>query len=232
MDCIITNLELKAVSLLSLLVVVASIWVTRGEPNVSLPGFPRAGLAFQLVGERQKIVNMLGELGSTTRTDFANTLHKDFVFIVIYGSFFLSLSLIASQANFSAAKWLGVVAVLCVLAAASADLVENYRMLGVLASRKDEITQDMAAGIRQASLFKWGLLFAAFGVLAVIFLLRMNLLTILGGLLALSAMSGFIGLRHPRLIGLALILMTAAILTMSGLFFFMSAKSLRAICGP
>jgi hypothetical protein len=122
------------------------------------------------------------------------SLRTDFAFIIGYWSVFAATSALFAMRGFRAADWLGAVAGELATIGALADVSENIYTLRLLlrieSTSGDDEPDSVARLMRLSSLFKWGSLFAAIGLLSVMFFERGGWNVILGVVYALPAAIG------------------------------------------
>ena|ERR1700730_425560 len=231
MACV-SEQQLTIVGGLGFLFIFLSLWMAQLQPKKSeLPkGFDRPGLAFQLVGTLEGIRTTLGPRGTSYRRLLRESINKDFVYIVGYTLLFTALGLTISRVGVPWAKGMGQVATGAAVFAAAFDCLENSRMLGVLALDLNSITDPMALGIRHASLVKWGLLFVALALIAVVLLWPRDRFSLIGVCLLLAALAGFGGLLSHRLLPLAMGLLGLGIIGVSITFTLWPDKFLKDFC--
>lgn len=232
MDCLLTEREILLVGVLALVFNLLSLWMLQGDvKHTDLPtGFKKAGLAMQLVGTADGLRQVLGPSSSTYRPLLRRSIQKDFIYIISYVMLFISLGLVLFLSETRAAKWLGVIAAVSILAAAVFDLIENFGMLRTIQLNPGEITGPMAVHIRQAALLKWGAFFLTMGLLGSSLLLRWSFLPAIGVFFVLSALVGLLGLRYHQMISLAIPLLGIGLLAIAFTFVFFPADVLRKIC--
>lgn len=202
---------LRAIGLIFLLVSISGLaWMlsvifdSKGNRNFVLPE-----LALQFVWSPEDVKRVLDTLKEQGQSDpnefFRKRLKLDsYGLIPFYWTALTALSIRLFRRQFQFAKWLGVAAALCVTAAAAFDYLENHRIRQALGDHQ------LAAGIRQASLCKWGLLFTVAGLLSSLLLSRRDWGITIGALYLLGALIGLAGLWQHRLIDWSLTLMLLA----------------------
>ncbi|HMV51316.1 MAG TPA: hypothetical protein PLD20_00115 [Blastocatellia bacterium] len=162
--------------------------------------FVKPIMAMELVRSPDDITHVLADVGKFKQTPtpeefFKTGLRWDgYIIIPFYWGLLMTFSFLLSRHQFASAKWLGIASGLSTTVAAAFDYLENHRMKLALDNHS------LAAGVRQASLYKWGLLFVAFGLLASMFLWRWDSVVVIGTLYLLTALIGLIGLRQDQLI--------------------------------
>jgi hypothetical protein len=161
------------------------------------PEFMREGMAFQLGGTAEVVKNVFGKEGEY-RKGLITGLYIDFVYIACYVLLLGGLGLALSRVNVPPARLIGWAAILSVLLAAGFDLLENSRMLKVLALPAKDITDSMAVGIRQAAMLKWGLFFLSLTLIGCALVLRVRLVSLIGAFFLLSGLIGFVALANHR----------------------------------
>ena len=233
MSCIITNHELTLVGGLGVVFILLAAWMalTSGPPRTNLPeGFKGAVLALELSGNKEAVRQIVDTETSGYREPLRDSIRKDFVFIFSYAAFFVALSLLLSQTNTSVAKWLGPIAAILAVSAAAFDFVENYRMLQVLSTEKENITDVACMGIRNASLLKWALLFLSVLLQAIVLLQLKHIYLLLGIVMTASAIGGIAGLRYYKLIPLAMLGLGVCVIALVIILLVTPSRFLRAVC--
>lgn len=183
-------------------------------------GFTKPVIAMELVRSANDVDQVLADVKRTMPTKepkkyFCDGLKFDsYGFIPTYWLVLMVFSLLLFRHQFQHAKWLGIAAGICATATAAFDYLENSRMNLALDDHH------LAAGVRQASLYKWGLLFVTVGLLAAMFLWRRDWVMAIGALYLLAALMGFIGLWHDHLIEWSFVPLLAAGTGFGGLLLF------------
>lgn len=142
-------------------------------------GFHGATLAMEFVQNPEQ-VDCAVALGQRR---LGPELRADAVTVALYWSILLCLSLIAFRSGQPVLRRLGLAGGICATLGAVADLVENYGIGQLLAGAREQTAIDL---VRHAAYWKWGLLAAAFLLLAV-FLFRRTAWAWLHGILFLLA---------------------------------------------
>jgi hypothetical protein len=183
-------------------------------------GLKRPGVAMELVTADAEIAG-LANSDVNRKTFKALQRWDELLFIPVYVLSFGSAGMFASKA-LTRGRWLGIVIIALVVAAAGFDYVEDERILSALKSLNG------AAGISWAAYRKWGLLFAMLVCFMPFFLRRWNsgTLRVLGVPFALyTAFSGIVGVvscvyeRRPQIEDVAAALAAPVIFVMLvGLF--------------
>jgi hypothetical protein len=232
MDFLLTEREIILVGVLAFVLNLLSLWMLQGDvKHTDLPkGFKKAGLAMQLVGTADGLRKVLGPSNSPYRPLLRRSIQRDLIYILAYVMLFVSLGVVLFKMGTSAAKWLGLIAAVSILAAAVFDLIENFGMLRAIALNPEEITGPMAVHIRQASLLKWGAFFLTMGLLGSSLLLCSGFLPAIGVFFLLSALVGLMGLRYHQVISLAVPLVGIGLIAIAVTFVFWPAAVLRKIC--
>ena len=232
MNCLLTEREIFLAGVGAFIFILLSLWMNYGEPKRSdLPeGFTRAGLAFQLVGTAPGVKQVLGSSPNDYRPILRRSIQKDFVYIAGYVILFLFLGILITQAGTSATRWVGLLAAISIIAAAVFDLTENFGMLRTISLNPNHITVAMAIGIRRASLFKWGFFFSTMFILGLSLLPRLGFLSIIGALLLVSAVVGFVGLRWHQLIPMSIPPLALALVAIAFSFVIWPTDILRKLC--
>ena len=176
-------------------------------------------LALELPETLDDIRNNVGEMGDPRRASMLKALSLDsLLFIPSYTFFFLAMSWLLTQRNFSGALWLGIIAGACGIGAAIFDYMENAHIRALLETGLTQTTQPMIDSTRYVSLCKWALSFIALGLLSTLFWWRRDLIVLLGGLYAVTAIVGLIGLIYRPAIGWAFAPMLAGTFFVSIVF--------------
>ncbi|HVI71058.1 MAG TPA: hypothetical protein VM656_06190 [Pyrinomonadaceae bacterium] len=232
MNCLITHQQLMLTGGLGLLFILIGMRMTCevGTPTVLHHGFKRAGLALQLPRTREDVTTTIGPENSLIRKELQANINLDFVFILSYTIFLVALSVVLSQVNSPLAKWLGLLAAIFAVGAAAFDFTENCRMLQVLSTPSENITNAAASGIRMASLVKWALFFLVIGVQSIILLKLMNVYSLFGVVMLVAAIVGLAGLRFNQLLPLGSVGFAVAVFVLSFVFLFKPTHFLDKIC--
>lgn len=121
MACLLTEQQITIVGGLASVFILISLCMVQGDvKRTDLPnGFKRAGLAWQLAGTADGLRRVIGFPESDYRFILRRSIRKDFIYIVAYVTFFVSLSAMLSQATIPAANWLGPIAAISVIGAAA-----------------------------------------------------------------------------------------------------------------
>jgi hypothetical protein len=121
-------------------------------------------------------------------------LHIDFAFIAGYWLVFATTSALFALRGFRWADWLGAVAGELATIGALADVSENVFTLRLLRRGEgtpgDDQPASLATAMRRSSLVKWTFLFAAVGLLSLMFFQRGGANIILGAVYAIPATLG------------------------------------------
>ena len=201
-----------------------------GTPTDLPNDFKRAGLALQLPRNKEDVIKTIGPENSLIRKELQANIKLDFVFILSYTIFLVALSVVLSQVNSPLAKWLAVLAAIFAVGEAAFDFTENCRMLQVLSTPSENITDAAASGIRMASLVKWTLFFLAIGVQSIILLQLRNVYSLFGIAMLAAAIIGLVGLRFNQLLALGSVGFAIAVLVLSFVFLFKPTHFLDKIC--
>jgi Trk-type K+ transport system membrane component len=231
MDCETVSLLTGSVAVLGVLLPIVGVWIGQGSKRTSLPeGFKTAGLALQFAGNGSDIAKVIGESDGPFRSELITRTKKDFVLLVVYTLFLVSLAFILCHLNNATAPWLTTVAAVCSLTAGLADLTENRRLIKVFGTRVEQITDEMAQGIRRASLVKWLTYFIAIGLLGLMLLLSPDTIyRLVGVVFVVNSAIGLVGLRKYSLLPLA-VLLTGILSFVIGILLFIRPEALGAIC--
>ena len=201
-----------------------------GTPTDLPNDFKRAGLALQLPRNKEDVIKTIGPENSLIRKELQANIKLDFVFILSYTIFLVALSVVLSQVNSPLAKWLAVLAAIFAVGEAAFDFTENCRMLQVLSTPSEGITDAAASGIRMASLVKWTLFFLTIGVQSIILLKLRNVYYFFGIAMLAAAIVGLAGLRFNQLLALGSVGFAIAVLVLSFVFLFKPTHFLDKIC--
>ena len=171
----------------------------------------------------------------------------EFLFIAVYWLLFIAMSriLYSSATNFErspvlfgdhppyCALVLSVVVVMTGTAAALADIIENKRILAILNMPSGDQAEKQAVRIRRAAVLKFTMIFITIAVLALTFLLRTDLSSIIGYLYLAGALMGIVGLASPlrQLIEWAFLPIMGGLLATAAIFMFLPDWFLRRITG-
>jgi hypothetical protein len=121
-------------------------------------------------------------------------LHIDFAFIAGYWLVFATMSALFALRGFRWSDWLGAVAGELATIGALADVSENVFTLRLLRRGEgtpgDDLPAKLATSMRRSSLVKWSFLFAAVGLLSVMFFQRGGANIVLGAVYAATAALG------------------------------------------
>ncbi len=230
MECLLSATELRILGGLAFAFIILSVWVEQTAVKVDVNDFKRAGQALQLSGSAATVQIVIGGKESDVRKKLGEGLRRDFVFIFSYVALFVALGLLFSQANVSAAGWLGVAAAVVIIGAGAFDVIENYKSFAILALDKDRITDSLCQTLRTISTMKWVLLFLTVAFEAVILIKLMNWYSLIGVLMILSAVVGFASLRFHTLFTPALLSLGFAVIALGIILLAAPQKILRLIC--
>lgn len=209
----IEPIYLRAFGAILLLLIVAVVALSSAGEKSAPEAAGRAKskrpmMALELPEKLSDIENAVGDLGDGRRALMRKALAQDsLLFIPSYTFFFLAMSWLLTQRRFSWALWLGIIAGACGLGAALLDYMENAHIRALLETGLARTTPQMIDGTRYVSLCKWALSFITVGLLSSLFLWRRDGIVLLGGLYALTAVVGLIGLIYRPAIGWAFGLM-------------------------
>jgi hypothetical protein len=121
-------------------------------------------------------------------------LRIDFAFIAGYWLVFATMSALFALRGFRGADWLGAIAGELATIGALADVSENVFTLRLLRRSEgtpgDDQPAKLATSMRRSSLVKWSFLFAAVGLLSVMFFQRGGANIVLGAVYAATAILG------------------------------------------
>lgn len=151
-------------------------------------GFRGATLAMEFV-QNPGQVDCVVALG---RRRLGPELRADAITIALYWSILACLSLMALRSGQPGMRRLGFLGGICATLGAAADLVENHGIGLLLAGAREQNVIDL---VRHAAYWKWGLLSAAFLLLAVFLFRRSAWSWLLGALFLLAG--GSVAWRLP-----------------------------------
>lgn len=178
-----------------------------GQRDPALGGFRSRAIALELAEDARQLKQVVD---AYPKAQIAHDLLLDSTLIIpFYSGMFIVLGFALIRAPEHITHWVGWIIVMCAIAAALFDLLENYRSLAAIS----EQSQTVADSIRWAALIKWSLLMAILLLLAVALIRLGGWAAIPGGLCALAALVGIAGLvksyqlieTFALLMGLALI---------------------------
>ncbi|HJX28541.1 MAG TPA: hypothetical protein VJ885_11550 [Thermoanaerobaculia bacterium] len=179
------------IRILALLCLGATFWMFQlARPEAGPPpnpevcteyprGFRGATLAMEFV-QNPAQVDCIVALG---RRRLGPELRADAVTVALYWSILVCLSLLAMRSGRPGLRRLGLIGGICATLGAVADLIENHGIGRLLAGAREQNVIDL---VRHAAYWKWGLLAAAFLLLA-IFLFRRSAWAWFSGALLLLA---------------------------------------------
>jgi hypothetical protein len=133
----------------------------QGKPyftNAARPprGIPDPGVALQVARDIGEIDDILGDAPSPDREVMRFKQYLDFGFIAAYAGLFLVLaSLLPGESGW--ARMAGATAMVCAIATATFDVLENAAILRILDVPLRFTTPGMINAIRSASTAKWAL---------------------------------------------------------------------------
>lgn len=231
----IEPIYLRTFAAIILLLVVAIVFLslTGKKSEVKAPDgnkSKRPMMALELPEKLDDIKDNVGDVGDERRAAMLKALALDaLLFIPSYTFFFLAMSWLLTQRRFSWALWLGIIAGACGIGAAILDYMENAHIRALLETDLARTTQQMIDSTRYVSLGKWVLSFIAIGLLSSLFLWRRDWIVLLGGLYALTAIVGLIGLIYRPAIGWAFGLMGAGTLFVIVVFGVFAGRFLQEL---
>jgi len=219
------------VVLLLVAAIVVVVWLGSKEKAEAFAGNDgRPMMTLELPGKPDDVRKTVGELEDKRRGLMLKELTPDgLLFIPSYTFFFLGMSWLLTQRRFSWALWLGILTGLCAIGAAALDYMENANIRALLQTAPAETTQQMIDSARYVSLGKWALSFIVAGLLSTLFLWRRDAVVVLGGLYALAALVGLIGLIYRPAITLAFLMMGVTALCVIAVFLFLPGRFLQGL---
>ena len=161
-------------------------------------GIPDPGVALQVAGDIGEIDDILGDAPSPDREVMRFKQYLDFGFIAAYAGLFLVLaSLLPGESGW--ARMAGATAMVCAIATATFDVLENAAILRILDVPLRFTTPGMINAIRSASTAKWALAALTLTLLSALFMRRSGWLSrTAGGLFIISAALIFYGFHDNR----------------------------------
>ncbi len=152
------SLKSRAVGWLALSCI-AAIVVLNGNPQFTNASQPARGIgspviALEVARNVDEVDDVLGEAPSPDREAMRIKQYIDFFFIASYSGLYIALAWMLRTR-------LAAFAMICGLAAAVFDVIENFAILRLLKVPLAYTTQAMVDAIRYPSLAKWALAFAA-----------------------------------------------------------------------
>lgn len=141
----------------------------------SLPNSPpKFVLAMELPKSRCDIASVIGDIINgvphPNRDEMRHQIRLDtFGFIPAYLLIYVLLGILLMQRGAKWAIYLGVITIICGIAAACFDLLENKRIINAVNLTLGDTKDTTAQLIRTASLWKWALSFMTIGILSSIF---------------------------------------------------------------
>ena len=229
----IEPIYLRTFALIILLLVAAIVILSllgSKEQAAAFAGIKRPMMTLELPEKPADMENTVGPLGDKRRALMLDALTPDgLLFIPSYTFFFLGMSWLLTQRRFSWAMWAGILAGACAIGSAALDYVENAHIRALLKTGPAETTQRMVDTARYVSTGKWALSFVVAALLSMLFLWRRDALVVLGGLYALSALVGIVGLFYRPALGLAFLMMGVAALCVVAVFLFFPGRFLQGL---
>jgi hypothetical protein len=193
MNWIATETGVRIVGGLAFLFILYSVWMGQVRMTGLPDNYTNPVLALELVKNKDHLKQILNAEGGKASELILRNTHKDFGFICVYALFYISLSLLLSTMNVSAARWAGGLAAFSAALAAALDFVENRGMLKAVASGPGSATDSLANSIRYPSLAKWSFLFVCNLLIGLLLVLRRDVFVIPAGLFLLAALLGLGG---------------------------------------
>jgi hypothetical protein len=204
---------------------IVALLVMRGPQfsNASVPprGIADPVIALQMARNVSEVDDVLGEAPSPDREAMRIEQYLDFAFIAAYAGLYLALG----RWFGSRLAWVGTI---CGLAAAGCDVAENFAILRIVNVPLGETTQAMTAAIRDPSLAKWTLAFAATAIFGILFWQMGGVwLRVIGACDALAAAFGFFGLIDNAWLVWAGLPLFAGLIVMAALFARVRGRRVR-----
>ena len=125
-----------------------------------------------------------------------------------------------------AGKRLGIIAALFAVGAAVSDALENLRLYDLL---NGQATVPLLHQLQTATLFKWGLTFAAVALFSLIFIRRRSWLMLVGFIFLAVAGIGFYGLFAHLYLELAFALLGAGMILTGCVMLFRPGKFIAGL---
>lgn len=152
-------IRIRSLGILLAMTIAVGAWVTDvkiPDPATALSNkIPKAVLGMELAQKQSDLTTLLAPEDS--RTLFAESMARDFWFIAFYTAAFIAIALVLPAPRF--AGWVRFPALATAVVAGYLDTQENNRILDVLAVPNTALTDAMAQAIRDASWWKWVLIF-------------------------------------------------------------------------
>jgi hypothetical protein len=192
---------------------VAAIVVLNGNPQFTNASQPARGIASPVVALEvarnvEEVDAVVGDAPSPDREAMHIKQYIDFVFIAAYGSLYVALARMFRSR-------LAIAAMLCGLAAAFFDVIENLAILRVVDIPLRQTTQAMIDAIRYPSLVKWTLAFVASALFGALFWKsRRWSFRVIAALNFAAAAAGFYGLHDNSFLVWAGIALLAGLVVM------------------
>jgi hypothetical protein len=194
--------------------------------NASLPprGISDPIVALEVARNVDEVDAVLGDAPSPDRETMRLKQYVDFGFIGCYAALFLALGRLLSRTlPPEAPRWVrpvAIAAVVCGIAAAGFDVMENLAILRLLDVDLRHTTQAMVDAIRLPGIAKWSLTFVALALLSSGFLSRRGwMIRLVGAAEGITAAMGFFGLYDNAALVWVGIPMIASLAGLAVLFF-------------
>ncbi len=203
---------------------IAMIVLMLGRPSFSNASQPQRGiddpvLALQMATDVSDVDAILSDLPSPDRETMRLKQYLDFGFIACYAGLYLVLSVLLAR-GFAWGTAPAIAATVCGIAAAGFDVAENLAILHICATPLSQTTQAMVDTIRELSLAKWTLAFAALAALTSYFLAsRRWTMRSIGAINTATVVIGFYGLYEHQFLPYAGIPMLLGFVGIAALFF-------------
>lgn len=202
----------SAFSLLALAVVG---FLQFGEPRFRGPanirGMQSPVVALEFARGPGEVIQILGGLPSENRETMIVKTHLDFVFIAAYTLVFLTVSaILVSRGGWR--LWAGAAAAVLAAATGILDVVENLRILEIVDTPPQMLTEAITEALNTAAMWKWTCAFVAIGLQSTLFLLAAEWrVRVVGIVFLLCAVMGMVGLRVNSLFELSQLPMLAGL---------------------
>jgi hypothetical protein len=184
-------------TLAGVLTLVLGLLKSPPKPKRLPPGLRSVIVAIELARTGQEANDILGEADSAMRVYLRQGIYIDYLIIAFYWLLYMALAALLSQQGWFV---VGVLAAVCITAAAQLDFLENLNLFTLLDSPPNAPNlEHLVAAVRKPSRFKWALIFLAVGLTALVFLPQSNWrLWTVGMTHLLTAIVGLIGIGRYR----------------------------------